>query len=586
MNTNTRPYFYIIRHVSSNMYYAGCKFAKGCDPDNFLTDNGYKTSSPTIKKLISRDGLSSIEVIVCIDDTFLGDVYDFETTFLTDHDCANNPNWINIHNNDRIYPSFGTEKFRKLMMVKHNYPHNSYCKEVIIKRAKTYEFKTGYKHWSIDPKIKNQKKEARSTSYERQIVKDIQQYISDNNIKKAYEIMGVHPDWKVVDTKILNEGLDELIKYVQSPQDFAYSSRSINRINLLKTKKSKYMSRSIVDDIRCLIHQHQITNPHEIMGTRHHWYREPTQKLVNGYGVLVKYVDELMTVNYQVVAEKHSNTISYKRTRPQVNEMYQLIKLYNIKNVHKIFDTNRSWWCLCDDEIGQCYDKLKDFINQNNIKPIYKKQNITKYNLKSRPIVFEISQLIKKHRIKKPYIIMNTQKMWYYADQNVLESGRVKLNDFINNNSDIKLYDVISRRKQTTNEYYTRPIVLEIKSVIAQHKLKYINNILGSNNWYFESDDFLIIGLEKLKKYIDNPDKPLSEYKPVHMIKFDDDNEIKRNRDIVLDIRKIVNKYKIRFVWKILNTKSQWYYDSDDNLIRGLSLLNNYVIANYLEQGV
>lgn len=46
--TQTIPYFYIIRHIESNKMYAGSRYAKNCHPSEFMTVNGYTTSSSEI----------------------------------------------------------------------------------------------------------------------------------------------------------------------------------------------------------------------------------------------------------------------------------------------------------------------------------------------------------------------------------------------------------------------------------------------------------------------------------------------------------------------------------------------------------
>lgn len=97
--TNCQPYFYIIKHKSSGKLYAGCKYAKNCTPDNFMTENGYQTSSKIVKYIISIEGLDSFEILRI--DTYCDGMHvlDYETLFLNSLDCANSPNWLNCHNN-------------------------------------------------------------------------------------------------------------------------------------------------------------------------------------------------------------------------------------------------------------------------------------------------------------------------------------------------------------------------------------------------------------------------------------------------------------------------------------------------------
>ena len=54
----TKPFFYIIQHISSQKYYAGVKYSNA-DSSAFMTENGYKTSSNIIKQIIIEEGLQS-----------------------------------------------------------------------------------------------------------------------------------------------------------------------------------------------------------------------------------------------------------------------------------------------------------------------------------------------------------------------------------------------------------------------------------------------------------------------------------------------------------------------------------------------
>ena len=93
------PYFYIIQHKETRILYAGSKWAKGCNPDEFMQHNGYTTSSPTINSIIDQEGLDSFEILR-IDTNCDGlHPYDYETLFLQCLDCASSPDWYNGHNN-------------------------------------------------------------------------------------------------------------------------------------------------------------------------------------------------------------------------------------------------------------------------------------------------------------------------------------------------------------------------------------------------------------------------------------------------------------------------------------------------------
>jgi len=59
------PYYYLIKHIPSGMYYAGSQYGMKSDPANLLKT--YFTSSKYVKQLIEKDGVESfvIEKIDC-----------------------------------------------------------------------------------------------------------------------------------------------------------------------------------------------------------------------------------------------------------------------------------------------------------------------------------------------------------------------------------------------------------------------------------------------------------------------------------------------------------------------------------------
>jgi hypothetical protein len=121
------PYFYVIEHVTSGKKYAGCRYAKGCNPVEFMQHGGYYTSSSTVKQIIDEEGLKSFKIIEIKTD--IGDVYEYETKFLVENDCAASEQWLNQHNN--IGMALGTEEFKAAMFTKHgveNSMHSEECK--------------------------------------------------------------------------------------------------------------------------------------------------------------------------------------------------------------------------------------------------------------------------------------------------------------------------------------------------------------------------------------------------------------------------------------------------------------------------
>lgn len=124
------PYFYIIQEISTGIYYAGSKFGIGANPENFLKENGYITSSETIRLLIKKNGIKSFIVRKIRKFSNRIDAYNYETRFLNKIDARNNPNFYNKHNNNGI--AFGTNDFTKIMFEKYgviNYTQQDHIKE-------------------------------------------------------------------------------------------------------------------------------------------------------------------------------------------------------------------------------------------------------------------------------------------------------------------------------------------------------------------------------------------------------------------------------------------------------------------------
>lgn len=55
----TTPYTYLIKHIPTNTFYYGCRYAIGCHPSEFW--NTYKTSSKYVLNLINEFGEESFE---------------------------------------------------------------------------------------------------------------------------------------------------------------------------------------------------------------------------------------------------------------------------------------------------------------------------------------------------------------------------------------------------------------------------------------------------------------------------------------------------------------------------------------------
>lgn len=101
------PYFYVIEHISSGLLYAGSKIGKNANPNLFLKDGGYYTSSKYVKNLIESDGISSFKIRIIKNFSFGIDAYNYETKFLNKVKARTNSKFLNKHNNNYLSGEFG-----------------------------------------------------------------------------------------------------------------------------------------------------------------------------------------------------------------------------------------------------------------------------------------------------------------------------------------------------------------------------------------------------------------------------------------------------------------------------------------------
>ncbi len=110
------PYFYIIQEVSTGVYYAGSKYGKDANPEFFMKEGGYKTSSDIINFLIEQNGLSSFKIRKIKTFNTKEDAQRYETRFLRRVNARNHPRFYNGHNNDGF---MCLEKLQYIMNILH-----------------------------------------------------------------------------------------------------------------------------------------------------------------------------------------------------------------------------------------------------------------------------------------------------------------------------------------------------------------------------------------------------------------------------------------------------------------------------------
>jgi hypothetical protein len=129
-----KPYFYIIQHRKSGKKYGGAKWGKDADPSNFMTEDGYQTSSPTVWKLIESDGLDAFDVLEIVLEEELQipfnnyrKVDEYEAWFLREHSCGTSMDWLN-----RVqHASYGSDEFYENMIASYGVQHAMQSPEIV-----------------------------------------------------------------------------------------------------------------------------------------------------------------------------------------------------------------------------------------------------------------------------------------------------------------------------------------------------------------------------------------------------------------------------------------------------------------------
>ena len=117
-----KPYFYIIRHIPTQKYYAGCKINSKANSSDFMTEKGYQTTSDIIKRLIQKDGLSAFEIIRIKHFTTPEEALTYEMKFLTKVNAAEHPMFYNRHNGGKNFVNKGGYKLSEHTKLKMRKP--------------------------------------------------------------------------------------------------------------------------------------------------------------------------------------------------------------------------------------------------------------------------------------------------------------------------------------------------------------------------------------------------------------------------------------------------------------------------------
>lgn len=179
------PYFYIIQDVRNGMYYAGAKWAPDANPDNFMVEGGYTTSSKTINELINRHGLNNFVVRKIRSFETADEAQYYETRFLRKLDAKRHPRFYNGHNNDGAMDHSKTkiimlelygvenafqskqiqEKIRKVNLERHGVEHPSHSEVLLAKKEENNLKKYGVRNVFQDENVKQTIRETNLLKY-------------------------------------------------------------------------------------------------------------------------------------------------------------------------------------------------------------------------------------------------------------------------------------------------------------------------------------------------------------------------------------------------------------------------------------
>lgn len=126
-----KPYFYIIQHIPTENYYAGCKISSHADSSNLMTEDGYKTTSKIVKKIIKQEGLLSFKILKIRHFENAQDALNYESRFLQKVNAAENTKFLNLHNGGKNFVNKGGYKLNEYTKNKMRKPKS---KETIEKQ--------------------------------------------------------------------------------------------------------------------------------------------------------------------------------------------------------------------------------------------------------------------------------------------------------------------------------------------------------------------------------------------------------------------------------------------------------------------
>jgi hypothetical protein len=215
------PYFYIIKNLENGKYYAGSRTSVNADPEELLTENGYKTSSILVKSLINLGTDFVIRRIKIFENNI--DALEYETKFLKKVDAKNNSNFYNQCNNVPKDFIFSEDVFR----LKYGVSNPSQLSEVQDKIKETSKRKRGVKHHLSDPNVQDRRKMTLKIRY------------GSEHLSQIPEVME-----KIRKTKLERYGSLNNIEKIKKTNLEKYGADNVGHVPDIVAKRGKAISKT------------------------------------------------------------------------------------------------------------------------------------------------------------------------------------------------------------------------------------------------------------------------------------------------------------------------------------------------------
>ena len=344
-NTIYSPFFYIIEYLPEKLYYAGCRTSHKSDPNTFMKINGYQTSSKIIHDFIKKDGINSF----CVRKIKLfnspDDAAKYETRFLKKINAANNPKFLNLHNNNKLLVS-NTTKWISIMISLYGVDHFSKTEEYKERSKQTCFRKYGVENYSQSEEFKERIKQYSLENY------GVEHYTQTDEVKN-----------KNKQTSIMKYGVEH---YTQTDE---YKER-LKKINLEKfgveshsqTEEYKEQMRQFALDKYGVAHhlkateviekrkqtnlkKYGVTCTAQILEVKEKAKQTRLKKYgVESYSQTNEFKEKIKKTNLEKYSEDNyfkSNEFKLleqqRKLRPVVIQIYKYKKVYKVKIPHKLY---------------------------------------------------------------------------------------------------------------------------------------------------------------------------------------------------------------------------------------------------------